>query len=60
MKTRKLYRNGKLLHEYVEVIRCKDCKFSEQLKDKPMSTCAIFWQLVDIDHFCGYAEPKDK
>ena len=44
-----------------ELIRCKDCIFSERswiVSTKPLF-CNKVGQKVDYDHYCGYGVQKD-
>ena len=52
-------------NKYVEVVRCKDCKFAVVAipplvsEEKLVCTKFINWRAIETDHFCSCGERKD-
>lgn len=45
----------------VEVVRCRDCKFSSPAYINPeiFKRCSLFCKTVNADFFCGHGEKMD-
>lgn len=49
--------------DFVEVVRCKDCKFYENVEYYPEGTkdiCRLFKRQLQPTDFCSYGERKNK
>ncbi len=59
METHRTYNSGgKLILETVEIIRCRDCKFSAPVFKKNIIICKFTNSPKKPDFFCGDAEVK--
>ena len=56
------FKNFKNKADFVEVVRCKDCKFYENVEYYPEGTkdiCRLFKRQLQPTDFCSYGERKD-
>ena len=43
----------------VEVVRCEDCKYCNDVFGKMVCTKGVNWRAVEPKHFCSYGERRE-